>query len=115
MLEHYIFSYVAIDRNCVDVYGNPVAGLYSIWIKDPPDVLVPIQTFQSTVPSITVMIYSGTPYPLFDYSDAVEIRVKQDIAQNSEYASFVAAQTHGKEWHLQLLTSPENQPTGLSI
>jgi hypothetical protein len=107
MREPNTFSYIVIDRKTVDTNGKPMVSLYAIWIKD-PEVLVPAQTFQSTVPSITVKIYRGNPYPWFNYSEAVETRVKQDISQDAQYAALVMAQTHGKEWHLVSQTLPEN-------
>jgi hypothetical protein len=106
MIENNTFSYIVIDRQTLDSNRKPIVTLYSIWIKK-PEVLVPVQVFQSTVPTITVKIYRGNPYPSFDYKEAVEKRVKLDISKNAEYAALVAAQTQGKDWHLMPLVLPE--------
>lgn len=106
MTESTNFSYIVVDRKQVDSKGNRLVRMFSVWIKNPA-VYPSIQTLQSTVPSVVVKLYAGNPYPSFDYTEAVERRVKSDIAENTHFAALIAAQTNGKEWHLTPLMNVE--------
>lgn len=104
MTTHFTFSYIVVDKRVRDVQGHPVVGVYPFWIKDEEESLVRI--LQSTSPLITAKIYSGNPYPDFDYTGAVERRIKLDIQRNADYSALVAGQINDKEWHLHFTTTP---------
>jgi hypothetical protein len=106
MTEPLSFSYIAADHKQVDANGNHLVKLYRVWINN-PETDLPVQTFQSIVPSVVVKIYPGNPYPLFDYTEALEGQVKFDIAQNAEYAALIDAQTNGRDWHLTPVVMPD--------
>src|SRR5579859_1521649 len=100
----FSFSYVVIDKSESGEPGHHVAGIYPFWIKDGGEA--PIKILQSSIPSITAKIYSGNPYPDFDYTEAVERRIRVDIPLKADYGALVAAQMNDKEWHLQQTISP---------
>ncbi|SRR5258708_40253227 len=104
MTTPFSFSYVLIDQGVSDKHGHPVAGVYPFWIKDEGEA--PIKILHSSIPSITARIYSGNPYPDFDYTEAVERRIRLDIQLKADYGAVVAAQLNDKEWHLQQTITP---------
>ena len=107
MRTHFTFSYLVVDKSVRDAHGNPVVGVYPFWTQNEEESLVRI--LQSTSPLITAKIYSGNPYPDFDYTDAVERRVKLDIQRNAHYSVLVAEQIHDKGWHLHFTSAPASE------
>lgn len=104
MTTPFTFSYIVVDMRLKDVQGQPMIGIYPIWIKNEEEA--PIKVFQSSIPLITAKIYSGNPYPNFDYTEAVEHRIKLDIQRNADYDALVAGQINDKVWHLHLAATP---------
>lgn len=104
MITPFSFSYIVIDKSGSDEPGRHVAAVYPFWIKDGGDA--PIKILHSSMPSITAMIYSGNPYPNFDYTEAVERRIRVDIQLKADYGAAEAAQLNDKEWHLQQAITP---------
>src|SRR5436309_12809618 len=102
MTAQFTFSYIVIDTRSKDEQGNPVAAIYSFWIKNKEENLIGI--LQSSTPSITAKIYSGNPYPHFDYIKAIEQRIKLDIQGSADYGALVSGQINDKEWHLHATT-----------
>lgn len=94
----FTFTYIVIDKRSRDEQGNPVAGIYPFSIQN--DKEAPIRILQSSIPLITAKLYSGNPYPSFEYMEAVEHRIKLDIKHNADYNAVVADQINDKEWHL---------------
>jgi len=104
MSTSFNFTYIVMDKNVSDAQGHPVAAVYPFWIKD--DGEAPIRILHSSVPSITAKIYSGNPYPDFDYTEAVEQRIRVDIQLKADYGTLVAAQMNDTGWHLQQIITP---------
>ncbi len=101
MTTPFTFSYIVVEQTAKDAQGHAVAGVYPFWSKNQEEA--PIRILQSSIPSITANIYSGNPYPEFDYTEAVERRIKRDIQEDTTYTTLVAGQIHDTEWHLQAI------------
>ena len=99
MTEPFIFSYIVVDERYNDLQGRPVVGIYPFSSNNAEDR--PTHILRSAVPAVTANIYRGNPFPWFDYDEAIETRVKLDIAHNVEYAASVAIQMNGQEWHFE--------------
>ena len=97
------FSYIVVERKSKDKQGHPVLGIYNFLTNDAHDQ--PIEVLQSSTPSIDAKIYAGNPYPNFDFTEAIEQRVKRDIQKRYEYGGEVASQINDKAWHLHPITS----------
>jgi hypothetical protein len=104
MTIHFTFSYIVVDKRARDVQGHALVGVYPFWIKNEEESLVRI--LRSTSPLITAKIYAGTPSPDFDYTEAVERRIKLDIQRNTDYSAVVAGQINDTKWHLDFTITP---------
>jgi hypothetical protein len=98
----FTFSYIVIDQKSKDKQGHPMLSIYNFLTQDAHDV--PSEILQSSTPSITAKIYAGTPYPNFDFTEAIERRVRLDIQNKYDYVGLVASQINAKEWHLHAIT-----------
>ena len=99
MTTPFTFSYIVVEQRAKDAQGRAVVGVYPFLAKNQEEA--PIRILQSSIPSITANIYSGNPYPEFDYTEAVERRIKRDIQDNTAYTTLVAGQIQDVAWHLQ--------------
>jgi hypothetical protein len=102
MTTPFTFSYIVIDQKSKDKQGHPVLGIYNFLTQDAHEL--PIKILQSPVPSITAKIYAGDPYPNFEFTEAIERRVKMDIQTKYDYMGLVAGQINDEECHLQTIT-----------
>jgi hypothetical protein len=100
----FSFSYIVVDKRIRDDQGHPVAGIYPFRTKNEEEA--PVRILQSSIPLITAKIYSGNPYPDFEYMQAVEQHIKLDIRGHADYSAVVAAQINDKEWHLHQAIIP---------
>ena len=106
----FMFSYIVVDRGLKDNQGQRVPGIYTFSTNDVKDR--PVSILQSSTPSITAKIYAGNPFPDFDYTQAIERRVKLDIQAESDYGALVAGQINNKEWHLHASTTASRSEIG---
>ncbi|GEM_PF-4040705 len=98
MTKPFAFSYLVAEQQYVDRQGNPVVSVYPFWINKAEDK--PSLILRSSAPSIEVKLYPGNRYPDFDYREAIERRVKQDIEQQVGYDATTATQIKDERWHL---------------
>ena len=101
MTTPFSFSYIVVEQRAKDAQGRALVGVYPFTTKNQKET--PIRVLQSSIPAITATIYSGNPYPEFDYTEAVERRIKRDIQDSNAYTTLVGAQIHDMEWHLQAI------------
>jgi hypothetical protein len=101
MTTPFTFSYIVVEQRAKDAQGHALVGVYPFLTKNQEET--PIRILQSSIPAITANIYSGNPYPEFDYTEAVERRIKRDIQQKTAYTPLVAGQIHATDWHLQAI------------
>src|SRR5688572_20574602 len=94
----FTFSYIVVEQKSKDKQGQPVLGIYNFLTQVPDDV--PIKILQSSAPSITAKIYAGNPYPNFDFTEAIEQRVRLDMQNKYDYVGLVASQINDEDWHL---------------
>ena len=99
----FMFSYIIVDRGLSDTQGQHVPGIYTFSTNDLSDK--PVSILRSSTPSITAKIYAGKPFPDFDYTQAIERRVKLDIQAKPDYGVTVAAQINDPDWHLHAGTT----------
>jgi hypothetical protein len=97
-----MFSYIIVDRGLSDTQEH-IPGIYTFSTNDLSDR--PVSILRSSTPSITAKIYAGNPFPDFDYTQAIERRVKLDIQAKLDYGVTVAAQINDPDWHLHAGTT----------